>query len=607
LNELSGTNQKPKEIHFRANSQLAGSKEQQAPSLPPLDLHFLAPIAASLFESTRNGVMVTDVQTRILIVNGAFTELTGYSAAEMIGEIAPAFKPDGQDDRFYATPWAQIKEKGCWQGEIRNRRKNSEVYMQMLSISAVRDRHENVTHYVWVFSDITPLKDAVSRLDYLAHHDPLTGLPNRLLLFASLEHSIVLAQRERKSAALLMLDLDRFKPVNDSYGHLAGDELLKQVALRLTSRLRGIDTISRLGGDEFAILLEELTHPQDAAKVAAEIIAAIGEPFRLSNGSEIRIGASVGISLFPEHGKTSEELLQQADAALYRAKADGRGNFKYYSEDLTRAARRRINLDSLLRRSVLGNELMAYYQPQMELATGKLIGAEVLLRWHVPNEGHIPPSQFIPIAEETGLIAKLGEWVLREACRQWQAWRAAGLPPFKLAVNLSPHQFRHGDIFATVSEILAETGFPPEYLELELVESALMEREAEAVLILGRLRALGVRLAIDDFGTGYSSLAHLKRFPFNMLKIDKSFIDDIPRRENDRQLTAAIIGLGHTLGLKVLAEGVETKAQLEFLTKKGCDYYQGYYKSPALSAENFAQLIKGPLDPSPFDKLRANG
>jgi EAL domain-containing protein (putative c-di-GMP-specific phosphodiesterase class I) len=312
----------------------------------------------------------------------------------------------------------------------------------------------------------------------------------------------------------------------------------------------------------------------------------------LSNGAEVRIGVSIGISLFPEHGDTSEELLQHADAALYRAKDEGRGNFKYFSEDLTEAAKRRINLEALLRRAITKSELQVHYQPQIDIRTGVIIGAEALLRWQSTDEGMIPPSQFIPVAEETGLIGEIGEWVLLEVCRQGQRWLKAGLPPLRLAVNLSPYQFRHGDIVSRVSAILNETGFPAERLELELTESALMARESEAVHILGQLRTLGVRLAIDDFGTGYSSLAYLKRFPLDSLKIDKSFIDDIPELEDDKEIAAAIIGMAHTLRLKVLAEGVETEEQLNFLKEHGCDFYQGYYKSPAVPAETFVALLK---------------
>jgi len=547
--------------------------------------------AAAMFETAREGVMVTDAQLRILVVNRAFFELTGYAANEVLGETPRILKSGRQDQSFYNAMWSEINGTGYWQGDIWNRRKSGEIYPQMLSISAVRNEFNRVTHFVGVFSDISQLKDAAARLEFLAHHDPLTSLPNRLLLFSRLEHCIGLSRRERKSAALLMLDLDRFKDVNDSFGHLAGDELLQQVAAKLTSRLRGIDTITRLGGDEFALLLEDLAHPQDAALVAAEIIDSLSEPWRLSNGAEVRIGVSIGISLLPEHGKTSEELLQHADAALYRAKAEGRGNFKYFSEDLTYAALRRINIESLLRRALIRQEFRLHYQPQIEISSGAIIGAEVLLRWHNAEEGMIPPSQFIPVAEEIGLIGEIGAWVLKEACGQGKRWLEAGLPPLKLAVNLSPHQFRHGDIAANVAAILSETGFPPEHLELELTESALMERESEVVVILCRLQALGVRLAIDDFGTGYSSLAYLKHFPLDILKIDKTFIDDIPQLQDDKEIAAAIIGMGHTLRLKVLAEGVETQEQLDFLKEQGCDYYQGYYKSPAVTAEAFVALL----------------
>ncbi len=548
--------------------------------------------AAAVFENTRESVTMTDAEERILMVNPAFSELTGYAPEEVLGQTPRLLKSGRHDLDFYAAMWTAINATGHWQGEVWNRRKNGEVFPQLLSISAVRDEAGQATHYVGVSADISQRKDAEARLDFLAHHDPLTRLPNRLLLYARLQHGLDVSHREHKRLALLMLDLDRFKDVNDSFGHLVGDELLQQVAERLTVRRRGIDTVTRLGGDEFAVLLEDLRHPQDAAQVASEIIAALSEPFRLSNGAEVRIGASVGISLFPEHGQTLEALLQQADAALYQAKGEGRGNFKYFSDDLTSAARSRINLEALLRRALIRDELRVHYQPQIEITSGRIVGAEALVRWQEPTEGLIPPSRFIRVAEETGLIAAIGEWVLRETCRQGQQWIEAGLPPLNLAVNLSPHQFRHGDISATVAKVLAETSFPAERLELELTESALMEREAEAVEILQRLRALGVRLAIDDFGTGYSSLAYLKRFPLDVLKIDKSFVDDIPRLQDDMEIAAAIVALGHTLRLKVLAEGVETAEQLAFLSAQGCDFYQGYYRSRPVPAAAFVTLLQ---------------
>ncbi len=547
--------------------------------------------AATMFEAAREGMMVTDAQTYILVVNHSFSELTGFSATDVLGRTPNILRSGRQDNAFYDLMWATIHQSGYWQGEVWNRRKSGEIYPQILSVSAVKNEHNLVTHYVGVFSDITQLKSTEARLEFLAHHDPLTGLSNRILLFSHLEHCIALSGREHKSAALLIMDLDRFKDVNDSFGHLAGDELLQKVACRLTSRLRRIDTITRLGGDEFAFLLEDLPDPQDAGLVAAEIIDILNTPWSLANGVEVRMSASIGISLYPDHGRTSEELLQHADTALYRAKAEGRGIFKYFSEEMTKAALRRINLESLLRRALIREELMVYYQPQVDISSGAIIGAEVLLRWNNQEEGMIPPSQFIPVAEETGLISQIGEWVLKKACQQGRQWLDSGLPPLRIAVNLSLHQFRHGDLANRVEKILYETGFPPKQLELELTESALMERESEAMIILGRLRTLGVRLAIDDFGTGYSSLAHLKRFPLDILKIDKSFVDDIPDHEDDNEIAAAIIGMAHTLRLKVMAEGVETEEQLNFLRGRGCDYYQGYYKSPAVPAEAFEALI----------------
>ncbi len=547
--------------------------------------------AATVFESTREGIMVTDARRRITMVNRAFCEMSGYSEEELLGQT-PTLIRSGRNKRgFYAAMWRSIKATGNWQGEIWDRRKGGELFPALLSINALRDGGGNLTGYVGVFTNISRLKDSEAKLEFLAHHDALTGLPNRLLMLSRLEHSLEIARRDRGRIALLMLDLDRFKDVNDSYGHVAGDEVLQQVAQRLTSRLRGIDTVARLGGDEFALLLAHLAHPVDAERVAREIINALSEPCRLGNGAEVRIGASVGISLYPEHGQAAEVLLQHADAALYRAKADGRGCIRHFSDELTVAARARIELDARLRRAILQQELQVYYQPQLDIHSDRIIGAEALIRWEHPQRGLIPPAEFIPVAEETGLIGEIGAWVLKEACRQGSAWIAQGLPPMRLAVNLSPHQFHHGDIGALVAEALEQSGFPPGNLELELTEGVLMTREEEAVAVLQTLREQGVRLAIDDFGTGYSSLAYLKRFPLDVLKIYKGFIKDIPRDTDDAEITLAIIAMGHALGFKVLAEGVETPEQLAFLRRNGCDLYQGFIASEALPAREFAALF----------------
>ncbi|MCK9396437.1 MAG: EAL domain-containing protein [Methylobacter sp.] len=437
-------------------------------------------------------------------------------------------------------------------------------------------------------------------LNQLATQDPLTQLPNRRLLLERLKHGIDVERRSGKQLALLMLDLDRFKAVNDSLGHGAGDELLQQVALRIQARLRDVDMVARLGGDEFIVLLEDIAHPEDAARVAEEIVADLSRPFQLrqSNesdhepGREIQIGASIGISLYPQHGTNPELLMEQADTAMYEAKQAGRGCFAYFSEELTVAVRKRIALEGRLRRAIELQELRVFYQPQIDIASGRIVGAEALVRWQSPTEGLIAPIDFIPIAEETGLIIAIGEWVLRETCRQGRRWLASGFLPLTLAVNVSPQQFRRCDINALVAEVLAETGFPAGQLELEMTESGLMDNQDKAVEVLTNLRAQGIRLAIDDFGTGYSSLAYLKRFPVDVLKIDKSFIDDIPHLQDDMEITATIIAMGHILGFKVLAEGVETQEQLVFLWKKGCDTYQGYFASKPVTAEDFAELLK---------------
>jgi|GEM_PF-525789 len=437
-------------------------------------------------------------------------------------------------------------------------------------------------------------------LNYLATQDSLTQLPNRRFLLERLKHSIDVERRDGKQLALLMLDLDRFKAVNDSLGHAAGDELLQQVAGRIQKRLRDVDMVARLGGDEFIVLLEDIAHSEDAARVAKEIVAELSRPFHLPGcneaghepGREVQIGASIGISLYPQHGDNPELLMEQADTAMYEAKQAGRGCFAYFSEELTIAVRKRIALEDRLRRGIEQQELRVFYQPQIDIASGRIVGAEALVRWQCPTEGLIAPINFIPIAEETGLIIAIGEWVLRETCRQGQCWMADGFLPLTLAVNVSTQQFRRCDINALVAGVLAETGFPSGQLELEMTESGLMDNQDKAVEVLNNLRAQGIRLAIDDFGTGYSSLAYLKRFPLDVLKIDKSFIDDIPHLQDDMEITATIIAMGHILGFKVMAEGVETQEQLDFLRNKGCDAYQGYFASKPVAAEKFAELLR---------------
>ncbi len=425
-------------------------------------------------------------------------------------------------------------------------------------------------------------------LTFLAYHDPLTSLPNRRRLLEYLRHSIAHARRYGTGFALLLLDLDRFKDVNDSFGHSAGDRLLLQVAALFQARVRAGDLLARLGGDEFALVLDELHTPEDAGRVAAELIASLDRPWKLDAGTEVSIGASCGIALYPDHGSEDEQLLQHADAALYQAKAQGRGQFCYFNPALTERTRKRLHTASQLGRALQEQQLTIYFQPQMS-AGGELVGAEALVRWHHPERKMILPAEFIPVAEQTGLIAQLDLWVLKELCRQGRAWLEAGFCVPTLAANLSPREFHCRKLDQTVTSILRETGFPADLLELELTETALMEHGQEASAILKHLRDLGVRLALDDFGTGYSSLSQLKRFPLDLIKIDKCFVDDLPGLKEDCEIASAIIAMGHALGIKVLAEGVETQAQLHFLAQQGCDFYQGYLFSQPLPAETFAE------------------
>jgi len=551
-------------------------------------------LAAQVFEQSSEGFVITDANKKIIMANKAFTRVTGYSLEEVKGKDPGQFLASGlQDDAFYLSMWDSINNQGFWQGEIWNKRKDGAIYPELLNISQVADSKNRVTHYVGIFTDLSQLKASEKKLEFLAHHDPLTHLPNRALLHYRIQLAISRCQREHKLLALMMLDLDRFKNINDSFGHLAGDDLLQQVAKRLSASLRKIDTVARLGGDEFTILLEDVKDFESAAKVAQTLIHQISEPFCLNRFGDVKIGASIGISFFPNYGKTPEILMQQADSALYLAKSQGRGRYAYFSNDLTIAAQKRMALDNKLRKAIAIGELSVFYQPQVDIASGRIVGAEALLRWLSPQEGVIMPDSFIPLAEENGLILQIGEFVLREVCRQGRKWLDEGLPNIRLAVNVSPHQFAQSDLESSVISILQETGFPAQQLELELTETALMARQEENIKLLNKLRSMGMRFAIDDFGTGYSSLAYLKRFPLDLLKIDKSFIEDIPEHADDMEIASSIIAIGETLGFKVLAEGVENDLQLGFLASKGCDLYQGYLFSGPLPAEEFAKLLRG--------------
>ncbi|MGB4334052.1 MAG: EAL domain-containing protein [Chromatiaceae bacterium] len=550
--------------------------------------------AATLFESTREGVIITDLAACVLNVNQAFTDITGYSGAEILG-LNPRLLSSGRQNRpFYQDMWASITGTGHWQGEVWNRRKNGEIYPLILSISVVRDPEGRPSHYVGVMTDISQLKESEARLEDLVHYDSLTRLPNRRLLQSRLEHALEHAERQGRELAVLFIDLDRFKHVNDSLGHPVGDALLVAMAQRLSQRVRAEDTLGRLGGDEFLLLMEQPIRPEDAAGLAQTLLGLLEQPFILPGEPEIYMGASIGISLYPEDGRTATDLIKHAETALYQAKAEGGGTYRFHTPSLTRTARDRLGLEGRLHRALAKGEFVLHYQPQFEIPGGRLLGCEALLRWQSPTDGLIPPDAFIPLAEETGLIVPLGEWALRTACAQGQAWRAAGLPTLAIGVNLSARQLRQPDLVERVAAILAQTGLPPEWLKFELTESMIMGQGEQAPTLLRALKALGLGLSIDDFGTGYSSLARLKNLPIDELKIDRDFVRDIPEDRNDMEIAATIIAMARNLNLKVIAEGVETQAQLDFLARQGCHGCQGFLLGRPVPAEVFRERFLQP-------------
>ncbi len=541
-----------------------------------------------LFEALPDGVALIDAQTmKAVEFNRSAYEHLGYSAEEF-AELRISDYDAVESEEETRRRIDAIAQNGQDSFETRHCGKNGEqFYMWVNVVSIELDDHP---YMIAVYRDITERKRYEQQLETLANYDSLTGLANRVLFLNHLQTSITQSRRTKELTALLMFDLDRFKNINDSYGHDAGDELLRIVAERFSSRLREGDVISRLGGDEFAVVLEHLNRPEDAGRVAEEMIGALGEEYKLSGGESIHISSSAGIVLFPDHGDNAAELMQHADAALYKAKSEGRGTYHYYTDELTDSARKRIECEIRLHRAIAHQEFEVYYQPQVHIQTGRIVGAEALVRWNCPIRGVVSPNEFIPIAEETGLIGEIGEWVLNETCRQGKIWLDQG-HRLTLAVNLSAHQVRHQNIPLMVENALKKSGYPADRLELELTESALMQREEEAVEMLHSLRAHGIRLAIDDFGTGYSSLSYLKRFPIDVLKIDKSFVDDIPFENDDMAIVTAIIAMAQALGFQVLAEGTEREEQIEFLKQKGCTMYQGYFKSPPVPAEAFEKLL----------------
>lgn len=548
--------------------------------------------ASALMDCTRDAVIITDLESRILAVNQAFTEITGYGEEEAVGKKPRILRSGRHDKPFYKTMWASFLETGHWQGEVWNRRKKGEIYPELLTLRVVCDNQGSPAYYLGVATDLSQLRRNEERLQRMLHYDPLTGLPNRLLLEARLQHAIERVDRGGNQVAALVIDLDQFKLVNDSFGHAAGDALLIAVAGRLQARLRKEDTLSHLAGDQFVLVLESLHGDQESEVVARDIQESLEEPFHLPDGDTVYLRASIGISLYPQDGLTAQDLLIAADTAVHRAKKLGGRQFCFYTRELNEKARTTLAMEEALRQGLAQEEFVLYYQPKVDLRTGCISGAEALIRWLRPGHGIVPPLLFIPTAEKNGLIEAIGSWVIRDVCRQIRAWRDVGLADVKVALNVSACQFRRRELEEVLSESLVRYGVEPKDLMLELTESMLMEEPEEAVARMTALKRIGVRISLDDFGTGYSSLAYLSRFPIDQMKIDRSFVNEIITDPGSATIATSIIALAHRMRLGVVAEGVETEAQAGYLRQNDCDEIQGYLFSKPVPAEEFAELLR---------------
>jgi len=546
-------------------------------------------LAASVFERSHQGIMITDHDDRIIKVNNSFSRITGYSAEQAEGQPASLLASGRHEQGFFDEMHQDLENDGYWQGELWNRRQDGEVYPEQRVVSVLRDARGEIEHYVSIFSDISAQKYAAERIHRLAHYDVTTDLPNRLLFQDFLTQSLVLARRNHQRLAVLFVDLDGFKLVNDTLGHPAGDSLLRQIAERLSERLRESDMLARVGGDEFALALTEFRELGDVAHVARDILDLVAQPALLA-GQEHAVTASIGIAIYPDDGKDVAGLMKAADAAMYQAKAQGKARYAFFESEMNRRAEEVLQMTAQLRRGIDEQQFQLHFQPQYDLGSGAVCGVEALLRWQ-HGDDLVLPGRFIPVSEESGLILPLGRWVLNHACAQARLWLDAGVEFGRISVNVSGRQMRQGTILDEVKRALADNQLPPRYLELELTESWIMEEPEEAIRLMGLLRKLGVRLAIDDFGVAHSSMNYLKRFPVSRLKIDRSFIRDIPGDRNDAAIAEAMIAMGHSLQLCVVAEGVETPEQRRFLADAGCDIAQGFLYSEALPAEQLQQLI----------------
>jgi len=546
---------------------------------------------SQVFESTTEGIVITDADRRIVDINRAFTTITGYTPDDILGENISILQSGRHNEEFYREMWASVNENGSWQGEIWDRRKNGDVNPRWLSISPVTEDGGRIVRYIGLFSDISVMKQTQDQLYRMAHYDSLTGLPNRRFFHDRLQGDIEQARRAMETLALMFVDLDGFKLINDNLGHRAGDLLLREVADRIKECVRESDMVARMGGDEFTVILSQLKSSPSAVLVARKILKRIYEPVMLE-GQELFVSSSIGISIFPDDAEVVEGLLQCADTALYKAKELGKNGYQFFSKELNLRAMERLTLQTQIRQGLAGKEFIVYYQPQFNAITGALVGLEALVRWQSPANGLMYPDHFVPLSEETGLIHELGEQVLRRVCAQGRRWREEGLQPVRIAVNISPHQLRREEFVPMVESIVGESGFPFTLLEFELTESVLIEDNPHDLEKLQRLKSMGALLAIDDFGTKYSSFSYLKRLPLDRLKIDRSFVEGLPEDSSGAEIASAIIAMSHALNLEVVAEGVETREQAQLLRERGCQYLQGYYFGRPMPPDDLRPLLE---------------
>ncbi|MBC7908529.1 MAG: EAL domain-containing protein [Rhodospirillaceae bacterium] len=558
-------------------------------------------LAATVFENSGDGLFVTDAHSHIVHVNPAFTEITGYQPEDVMGKTPKVLSSGRHEPDFYEHMWEELRAVGKWQGEIWDRRKSGEMFAGWQNIAVVRNSLGEITNYVAVISDITSRKQVEERLSYQANHDPLTRLPNRTLFQERLSRAVARAHRNQSLVALLFIDLDRFKQVNDTLGHLAGDLLLQQVSERLTGATRQGDTVARLGGDEFTVILEDVQDPRDAAMVAHKILHMLAEPFDL-DGPIANISSSIGVALYPADAGDPQSLIKLADAAMYRAKHLGRNCCQFHSEAVNAEAFERLALKNALRVALDHDEFLLHYQPIFDFKTGKVVAVEALLRWRHPEVGMVVPAQFLALAEDTGLIVPIGNWVLKTACAQAKAWRNAGHGPLALHVNLSARQLREPELIENIAEALEASGLPPSALVLEVSESSVVDKGHDTDAIFARFTALGLGMAIDEFGSGYSSFAFLRHLPAKVLKMAQGFVRNVANSTDDTEIATAIVAVARGLHMSVVAPGVETPEQLAFLASFGCDRVQGFLLARPMPADEIDEILARPEPPPALAK-----